>query len=402
VRRGADAAILVGLLALFGVLTYLLSGRQATRVEQRPRYSAFNPGASGYKAAYLLLKQRGVPVAAFQKQTKELPDDARVLIAASPYFALSLFGSGARWSEEDSDAVIEWVRDGGVLILLEDDVSALTEELDLDAAAGQKLDANLRPAQPAPFIAGIQNVFLPGSSRWAKKPERAVTLFGDKDPAVIAMARGRGVIYAVATPQVFSNRHLTDADNARLLVQMVEGHLAASGQGGGRVYFDEYHQGFETGRTFFDALGRSGQLTTIQLIVLSLLIAYSAGKRFGLPRPLPQPPRVSSEYVSSVAMVYQRARARDTVLEGVYLAFWRDLCRLVGQPLDASTEEIVTAAKGLSSGKEAGARLEKLLNDCEEAIALGPALKQDEMLRLARGLEEMRKELQIGRSDGRR
>lgn len=404
-KRGTDAMILIGLLLLFGVLTYLLAGREEGSKEKYPHYSAFNAGASGYKAAYLLLKQRGVPVAPFQKEAKELPEDARVFISSSPYFAMSLVGGGARWSEEEKDAIIEWVRDGGVLILLEDDVSVLTEELDLDAAAGQKLDVNLTPAQPAPFLTGVKEVHFSGSSRWVKKPDRAITVFGDKDPAIVAIARGSGVIYAFAAPQVISNRHLTEADNARLFVQMVEGHLAVATKGGtgkGRVYFDEYRQGYKSGQTFLGALGRSGQFAIIQLVVLSLLIAYSAGKRFGLPRPLPAASRVSSEYVSSVAMVYQRARARDTVLEGVYLAFWRDLCRLVGQPLDASTEEVVNAAKGLSSGKDAAARLEKILNGCEEAIALGPALKQDEMLRLARELEDMRKELQIGRSDGRR
>jgi hypothetical protein len=398
VKRGADVWILVGLLVLFGLLTYMLAGQERSGKEARPRYSAFNAGASGYKAAYLLLKQRGVPVLPFQKETKEIPKDAQVLISATPYFSLTLLGSGSRWSEEDRDAIIEWVRDGHTLILLHDDDGEMTQELELDPAAGTKMDANLPPQQPTPFMAGIKSVFFPGSSRWVKTPDRAVTLFGDKEAAVVAIARGKGVIYAVSNPQIFSNRHLGDADNARLLVQMVEGSL----KGRGSVYFDEYHQGFETGRTFFDALGKSGQYALIQLVVLSLLIAYSAGKRFGLPRPLPAASRVSSEYITSVADLYKRARARDTVLEGVYLSFWRDLCRLVGQSLDASTAEVVNAAKGLSSVKDAAGRLEKLLNDCEEAIALGPALKQEEMLRLARALEDMRKELQLGRSDGSR
>jgi hypothetical protein len=402
-RPGADAFILIGLLALFGVLTYLLSSQQTEGPETRPHYSTYNTRASGYRAAYLLLKQRGVPLGIAQKPLDELPDDAGVLISATPSFTFSLVSRGARWSEEDCEAVLAWVESGGVLVLLHDEAGLLLEKLEVGQgiSSNSKVDVPLKPKQPAAFVPGVREVFFPGSSRWVKTPERAVTLFGDTEPTVVAIARGEGVIYAVSNPRIFSNQHLDEADNARFLTQIVEANTAKPY----RVYFDEYHQGYETGRTFFDAIGKAGQFTLIQLIVLSVLMAYTAGRRFGLPRPLPPSARVSTEYVQSLANLYQRARARDTVLEIVYLSFWRDLCRTVGMPLDSDTAAVVNAAKGLGDPKnqqEIAVRLEKTLTATEECIALGPTVKEDEMLRLAREIEDRRRELEVGRTDGSR
>ena len=131
---------------------------------------------------------------------------------------------------------------------------------------------------------------------------------------------------------------------------------------------------------------------------------WSAGKRFGLPRPLVAPPRVSSEYVSSLANLYRRARAADAALEGVYLPFWRELCRAVGLPYDAPTDQVVHRAAytlGTSADKDAlEARLRQTVFACEQKLESGN-VRDGDLLPLARGLEEIRKELGLGRHDDR-
>jgi hypothetical protein len=146
-------------------------------------------------------------------------------------------------------------------------------------------------------------------------------------------------------------------------------------------------------------------LVAWQLLVVALLVCYSAGKRFGLPRPLPAPPRVSSEYVASLASLYRRARAADAALEGVYLPFWRELCRAVGLPYDAPTDEVVRRAAytlGMNSDPAAlETRLRTVVTACESKLESGDVRDAD-LLPLARDLEKMRKELGIGaRTDER-
>ena len=167
------------------------------------------------------------------------------------------------------------------------------------------------------------------------------------------------------------------------------------------VLFDEYHQGYRETDGLWEAIGSAGRLVALQIFALALIAAYVAGTRFGLPIPLPPASRVSSEYVSSLADLYRRARAYDAVLEGVYQSFWRDLCKTLGVPTDTQTSEVIRRASTSlappgtpSSAVETG--LSALVRECQEKIAGGAdALKEADLLRLAKSLSEMRKELSI-------
>jgi len=331
------------------------------------------------------------------------------MISGDEYFALS-GGSGmgaSLWDEQQTEDALSWVEDGGTLVLFDTGGSVLSEELGLEVSEHKKQDARLRPAQPAPYLEGVDEVYLPGKHRWTKKPAGALTLFGDDKPAVVAVRRGKGRVLAFSSSAVIDNTNLAKADNARLLVEVAR-TFGAQGQ---PVLFDEYHQGFQEATSFWTAVGRPGQLAFYQLLALLLLVCYSAGVRFGLPRPLPEGSRVSSEYVASLANLYRRARAADAALESVYLSFWRDLCRASGLPLDTDTPEVARRAAatlgdtklttaGAASRRSLEQRLDSLLHRAEAGIEAGPKkFKDRDLLALVRELEEMRKELGLGRDD---
>ncbi len=211
------------------------------------------------------------------------------------------------------------------------------------------------------------------------------------------------MVFVVSSPGIFDNAHLNQDDNARFAVQMVE-TFARSGKNGNKapvVLFDEYHQGYRETDGFWEAVGPAGRLVALQIFALALLAAYVAGTRFGLPIPLPPASRVSSEYVSSLADLYRRARAYDAVLDGVYQSFWRDLCKTLGIPTDTQTSEVIRRASASlspmgASAADVGTRLSALVRECQEKIAGGAdALKEADLLRLAQSLSEMRKELSI-------
>ena len=119
--------------------------------------------------------------------------------------------------------------------------------------------------------------------------------------------------------------------------------------------------------------------------------------RFGLPRPLPRTSRVSAEYVSSVADLYQRAGARDLALSTLYNQFWNDLCRAVDREPTASVTEIIKRAARLTTREkdeisQLEERLGKLIVACKE---IDPKIKETEMLQWAKEIESLRVSFQI-------
>jgi hypothetical protein len=277
--------------------------------------------------------------------------------------------------------------------------NALTDRLSLRVTeqmrTGPGEGTTLAPQQPAALLGGVGGVRFPDIARWEKTPETAVSLFGDRKPAIVVFTRGRGTVYAVSSPGVIENHTLAVTDNACFFVQMVE----ASVPPGGVVYFDEYHQGYSEQDTLWTAIGQPGRSAFLQVAVLALLLAYAAGRRFGLPRPLPPAPRVSSEYVTSLSDLYRRARARDAALEGVFLPFWRDLCRATGLPDDSPPDEIARRAAALAEAEPARwrDRIGAVLAECRAKIDGGAkAVRDDDLLRLTREMEAVRKELRLG------
>jgi hypothetical protein len=420
-----DALVLLGLLVLLAVVAFRIAGQGLLPEDKnRPRRSVTSPRPGGWKGLALLLRENRVPVARIEREPEAWPESgARVVVAGQEYLPngrMRAASSGGRtgkkaqpnrfgeeWTEDQAKDALAWVEKpdangrGRTLVVLTAENNELTERLGLSVALrGGNPNATLPRLQPIPLLANVDALRVPGTVRWDKMPSDAVALFGDRRPAVVLLRRKTGTILALSDPAVADNKHLAQADNARFFLD-----LARTQGAGGPVAFDEYHQGFQASDGFWDAVGRPGQLVAWQLFGVVLLLCWSAGKRFGLPRPLVAPPRVSSEYVSSLANLYRRARAADAALEGVYLPFWRELCRAVGLPYDAPTDQVVHRAAytlGTSADKDAlEARLRAAVFACEQKLESGKVRDAD-LLPLARGLEEIRKELGLGRHDHER
>ena len=398
-----DAVLLAVLLIVFALLSFSLSAHapESKDDDLHPRRTTNSYKQGGWKAFYLLLQESTLRPERWTRPPRTWPKDAKLVVSAAPFSQVS---EGATWSEDEVDQALAWVSGGGTLIYFGDEENTLTRKLDLeivrlDSEPGRKTAA---PAQPAVLLGGVMLVEVPDHYRWSKAPPRAVSLLGDTAPLALVFHRDAGTIIAVSSPGMADNRHIGDRNNARFLVQLAAVFSHSELGGAGRILFDEYHQGYVDGDSLWEAVGRPGRLAAFQLLILVVLVAYSAGRRFGLPRPLPEKSRISSEYVRSLADLYRRARAGDTALTGLYGTFRRDLCRAIGVAPDTKVDVVAkVGAAALAGGKpDVESRLHELMDSCEAKISGGPrAVPDRELLQVARGLEAMRKELQLGAND---
>lgn len=412
-KLGSDLWALIGLIVLFGGMSFLIAKTSPEMAEIVPHRTTYSNRPGGYKAAYTLMQQRGLPVLRSNTRPGEWPKSVRVMITATPY--------NSSWDESTAKKALAWVEAGNTLIVTTDETEKndLTTALHLKTNDRGERDVTVAPGQPLPLFARVSTVQLPGAIRWSSFPDQALSLIraklrtkpGSKPapdeslPTLLAFTRGKGRIFALSAPGVWENRTLDEADNARFLVQLVESQLPD----GAAVAWDEFHQGYTREQSFWTVVGKPGQLAFYQIVAICLIAVYAAGRRFGLPRPEANASRVSSEYVSSLADLYRRARASDAALLGVYTAFRRDLCRTLGVPTETDDTQLAKQAATLADPikrQDTEERLRRLLSDCALRSAdqsqlpnrERTPLAENQLLMLAQELESFRKELSIGRT----
>ena len=412
-RISPDAGVLIAALVLFAGLSYQIA-RQAKPPPEgaRPRRTMHSALPGGWRAWYLLLKERGINVEQAQKSPASWDKSNADVVISGPVWEGDSFSGEAlqnQWTSEDAKDALKWVEGGGVLLMASDSSNSVTSKLGLDMEEypSDSTSRENQPgtlSQPAVFFDRVETpLVVPGKPYISRMAKEAVPLMSRGDKKIMmARHRGDGLVIVFTSPGAFDNAHLKQ--NARFAAQIVEAFGIASDDADSdklaptHVVFDEFHQGYRESDGFWEAVGRPGKLVALQLLALGLIVVYGAGKRFGLAMPLPAASRVSSEYVTSLADLYRRARAYDTVLDGVYQPFWRDLCKTMGLPTDTPKAEVVRRASSALApqGTDTGAletRLLALINECEEVTSGAKAIKEAELLRLARALSEMRKEL---------
>jgi hypothetical protein len=217
---------------------------------------------------------------------------------------------------------------------------------------------------------------------------------GDESGAVLVdFDFGEGRIVILSDPYVVANNGIARGANLQLVMNLL---TELRGERG-RILIDETHHGYRESHnqwiTYFR--GTPAKWFVGQLLAVALITAYSYGRRFARPLPLPQVDRHSPlEFVGSMAHLQKLASARELALENIYPPFRLDVCRALGVSVRASIDEVI-GALGRREMRKAGTsvvtgeELRRVMRTCESAI-VGVPIDDRELIELVGSMKRIR------------
>lgn len=304
------------------------------------RQTSYDASARGFRAAYLLLDELGYPV----MRAKRIGGSA-VLWVLYPMTA-----------EKDATRLDAWVRGGGALLLAADS-PVFAAALDTNLKVEQVGDA---PGEEE--ASGLDVERLATGRTWTDWPGQTgeVIVRAGHRPAVTVYARGRGEIWLLNRPEMFTNALLRRADNAvllaRLATRMLEGRT-------GKLGFDEYFHGMKERPGVMELLFEPPAVwvTVHSLLLLGLLLWHYA-PRFGALTPMAAPTRRSKEeFLDAMAALLERKGDAAAAFASVRDDFARQLERELGLPAGTSADRLVEEAERRRPGN--APRLRRLLTE---------------------------------------
>ncbi|MBL8205470.1 MAG: DUF4350 domain-containing protein [Blastocatellia bacterium] len=253
------------------------------------------------------------------------------------------------------------------------------------------------PPKPAPSSAADPDATPQGVPGVVALPDELlapVVHLGDSEGAVLAdFNYGEGRVIFLSDPFVIANNGIARGTNVNLALNLME----ALGGAQQKIYFDEYHHGY---RSQGNALMNYFRGTPVpwlfaQLLFVAVLIAYSYGKRFARPLPMPQADRHSPlEFVGSMASLQQAAQARDLALENIYPRFRHRLCRTLGLPVTAAPQTIIARLKRRVQTRESEVELLRVFSESERALQ-GERLDDQRLTELVAAMRRIAAQLKL-------
>ncbi len=425
--------------------------------ESSPLRSSYNSGPTGTRAMYQLLEEAGYDVARWREPYKDLNLASSNAKGAS-LVVVGPFPLETEIEAEESRALQDWVAAGGRLLVISRHPKAQfrDEYLHTEAPfikADQTADKNaassaaqeshdLFIAQPTTLTRDVRGLVL---SKWAARltfhppaetasqsqeadsnpppPPPAPTkqssptpqaapdtveplaeLYGDLSTPVVHLGDSKGAVLAefeygagrilfLSDPFVIANNGIARGANLNLVLNLMEA-LGGTKQ---KIFFDEFHHGYRSqGNALMNYFrGTPVPWVFAQLLFVAVLLAYSYGKRFARPLPMPQADRHSPlEFVSSMASLQQAAQARDLALENIYPRFKTRLCRTLGLPATATPTAIIARLQRRVQTTASKAELLSIFSTSERALQ-GERLDDQQLIDLVAAMRRITAQLKL-------
>jgi len=444
-RLNSDARFLIVMTVLFaGATVFFVRGAsESTSDEWWPVRTTYSSRSGGIRALWLTLRALDYRTVRFRQPLTKLPTRG-VLFIIEP--------SRTSLASEEWQELVRWVRAGNIAVLASDQRGAgLGLPLrQTKTGIGSILVPDSEHAQPVqldPLTAGVADFHIKttlrlSDSEWAppdllmgmpfprgklgklgkgkskslpfgltiqqnaEPPQPLTPLLRDRRAAGVARRFtaltgvvaatsqwGKGLIMLLASPASLANDGIGQADNFVLVLNLLR---QWNPQRQLPVLFDEFHHGFGEKRTLASLFGPPARMAGAQLALVALGWLWLVARRRSRAIPLPaEGQRARGEYLSAVALLYKRARAREVARQALGQEFLREVTRLLALPMAATLDEITRTAQTLHG-----------VNPDELRTGLGmsgpggtQALHSDaELLRFAQGLHVLREAI-AGRSN---
>lgn len=415
-QRTLPIVILV-CLAVFSVVYSLLTAHQAT-FDPHCDHSSLRTNQWGTKALRELLQSTGLRVQTLGEPWTSLGPEVRLLWVLDPQVVAT---------EGETVALLQWVRQGGTLIVAPDprpvnrglspgsaeaDVRLLTAlgYLAVDSGprgkpieVGPSKDPLLREVRRLevqnwrlkanPQASEVESALAAAhrhKDRRTPPPRRLLTarsealIADDRGVLMTRLRHGKGQVLLLADADLVANHDLRRADNVVLAANLSFAAPDAT------VWFDEYHHRRTAESTPLSGLDTSAPRRTILAALLALGL-YLLGRtvRFGTAIPVTQPSgRSAVEYVQAFAALYRRAGHRDAAAKMIASHFRSRLARAGGARPDDRADRLAEAVAARNPNLDAGEVLAVL-----HELADTSRLDDNRFLSLARHVAHLEQEL---------
>lgn len=295
----------------------------------------------------------------------DLPPAQGVLFILEPENAIS---------RSDAQALGRWVFSGGVLVYASEGLNPELETAVGISRAGTDSIFEAQARAATPLLAGVASVRIDSALPFAAPAgPQAMLLRSAITDAVVGIKGplGSGHYFALATASPLQNGNLGSEDNGRLAADL----LAAAGPSA-PVTFDQYHHAGGAGESSSLAWIATpwGFAIFLEILLVFGLLAVS-GRAFGPRIPLlPHTDPSSSEYISAVGGMLQRAGARRETIGRLINATRLALSEQVGIRGGSDPEQLAATLRRRSAG---------LADALDHATARASAVQDERSLALA-------------------
>lgn len=386
-RNGKEMLILLALLLVIILLSTISYREDSSSLKSRvsPQRSSYHSTSTGYRAAYLTMKELGYPVKRQIRPFSMLPARGTLVIAEPNRTPLSILEGRdlLKWLERGNQALIFIDKDSSLLLGLSGETPAESPEMTnkkekpiwlsswekqfnpqrmsaaeqaMAIANGIKLPAptvstaKITSDAPTEWARSAVELRIKSFARFPKKSllpslvarkfTQITPIYTDKAGIVAIYARrGRGGVLFCSSPWSMANQGIKEAENFDLLLGMV------NQQADSPLIFDEYHQGYGANMNVWDLAAAKVKFGLAHLLLATALFVALISWRFGIIR-LPAEERYThsrAEYLFSLAGLLQRANASSLVAKQLESRLTKELTRKLHMPVKSSSEEIIAA-----------------------------------------------------------
>ena len=323
--RRYPVVVVAALLLLLGINLWLWPN-----AELQLSTTSFGVGAEGYKAAYDLLSELGLPVIRSYVVVSQVPR-SRPLWLVSPSFLDP--GQTDSDVDPDADALLKWVASGGTAVVFGE-----------PGSAWKKLGINrsISEAGPTSLIAGDlvaipREVTVPGLLHFSRGSDKARLRLGSAQaPFALERAMGAGRLIAVADGRFLRNANLAQGDGSVLLFDLA--HAL------GAPVFDERCHGLAAPASLPALIVNSRAMVPLALSLLATLL-WIAEQRKWPRRTLVDPPAGPQpsigSFVESLGVLYSRVRDPQAVFRAYRSGFIRRLAKQMSARAELPEDRVI-------------------------------------------------------------